>query len=251
MLMTRIDSNVDLKTHLPAFITKDDVIRNIADVESKEHKLAIEVIEDLFDQLFVNTATWGLNRWEKLLNLTPLPTDTYEQRRLKILLRLQRKLVSTKKFMEELALRYMDDDSSTELVEYNSNYSFKIILDGHVNYPKDLRDAIELYKPAHLGYWFEQLVKDLSDDIILPTESDLLNLSLSYEDIIPYGNNHPLLRSKNLIRTGFFKRSPQLFKGNYKRGFQTFTPLRKPFENLNIDEIAFNLNLNFEDNLID
>ena len=142
----------------------------------------------------------------------------------------------------------MDEGSIAKLIEYNEEYRFKIVLDGYVNYFNDLRNAINIYKPAHLAFWFEQLITDLKDEIIQPTENFQFDLSLQYEDVFPYGLNYPLLRGKNLERGDFTKREGKL-RGEIERG-KLFAPIRKPFEDLNIDEVKFDLLLDLADDLI-
>ena len=51
------------------------------------------ICEDIFDQIFVDRATWGLPIWEKEYGITPLPDQTIEQRRTQILqMRIKRPL---------------------------------------------------------------------------------------------------------------------------------------------------------------
>lgn len=157
MIITRNDRDVDLKKHLPEFLTKDGEINAVLAVESKEHKLSIEAIEDLFDQLFVDTATWGLRRWEKLLNVVPEALGDYVRRRNKIVLLLSSKQTSTKKFMKMLVERYVSTDSIIEIIEDNPNYQFWVVdKGGRILYPKDLFEAVDTYKPAHLQFCFRQ-----------------------------------------------------------------------------------------------
>ena len=188
MQITR-DYEVDLKKLLPEFICiHEPENRIILDVESEEHKLSIATIEDLFDQLFVETATWGLTRWEKLLDLQPSPSDSYEQRRNRILLRLQKCRTSTVAAMEELASRYVSEETSVKIEEYARQYRFKLQLqDGYVKYWSDLRNALELYKPAHLAYWIEMWLRNEEDRVVLPDEEHLFEIFTHYADTIPYG----------------------------------------------------------------
>ena len=154
------DYEVDLKKYLPAFIVNDPEITLILDVESKEHKVSAEITADLLNQLFIDTATWGLKRWEEVLALPVNENETYLQRRNKILTKLQSRQTSTKVFMAALAARYLDENlESVEVIEYNSEYSFAIRQkNGDLTSTElfnDLWDAIEIYKPAHLGWRFQ------------------------------------------------------------------------------------------------
>lgn len=155
MSIIRKHDDIDLEKYLPEFIRKDPTIGTVLTVESKEHKVQAKVLDDVFDQLFIDSATWGLERYERILGLTPKATDDYAQRRNRILLYLQQKVTTTKEFLRKLASRYVTEDSTIQVIEDNPHYSFRITDDaGKILYFDDLWDAVETYKPAHLGWRF-------------------------------------------------------------------------------------------------
>ena len=144
---------VDLSQYVPSFLLEDDTFKHILEVESKEHdKERLELI-DILKQFFVFSATWGLDKWESLLGLTPENEDTPTQRRLKIYTKLQGKQISTVAFLEKLCKKFMSDDSTVKIIEHNEKYMFQLIQSsGSILYFKEMLEAINMYKPAHLTF---------------------------------------------------------------------------------------------------
>lgn len=150
------NKQVDLLEYLPAFLQSDVEFKTLTDTLSREHERIRVGVADLLNQVNIETATWHLSDWESLLGLTVRPNDTYEQRRNRIILRLNYKAAATKPFMEALADRYIKNGSAT-LYEDNEHYTFnfkvnaddidKVVID-----VKGLHEGVDLYKPAHLGY---------------------------------------------------------------------------------------------------
>jgi len=71
---------------LPDHLSALRQIQVIADVEGRKFDEIDEISDDIFDQFFVQTATWGLKYWEERYLLPVLNENTdYESRRIKIL----------------------------------------------------------------------------------------------------------------------------------------------------------------------
>ena len=83
----------DLARYLPKFLMSDDSFQKTLDSCSKEHESYRLLLDDLTNQFYINTATWGLADWERILALKPSATDDYEKRRKRILLYLQSHLI--------------------------------------------------------------------------------------------------------------------------------------------------------------
>ncbi|MBO6304702.1 MAG: DUF2313 domain-containing protein [Selenomonadaceae bacterium] len=168
------DYLVELQKYLPEFLRQDPEMKAILEVESKEHRVQVEVLKDIQAQMFIESATWGLSLFEKNLGLQPNASDNYEQRRNRILIYLQQHKTVNKQFIEELFSRYVSGDSKIKVVEDNPNNTFWVIdTGGRIIYPEDLREAIETYKPAHLRYGLE-----MRRDISL-TEEDMIRLAIA------------------------------------------------------------------------
>lgn len=105
------------------------------------------ICKDIFDQIFVDRATWGLPIWEKEYGITPLPDQTIEQRRTQILqMRIKRPL-NPKRFEKIIeALSGVE----TKLIENIAKNTFQVNLYGEVNNYDEVVRRIDELKPAHL-----------------------------------------------------------------------------------------------------
>ena len=156
---------VDISRYLPKFLHDDNKsIKDVLDACSWEHEKQRKALIDIAKQFFVETATWGLSDWERIVEVKPGPADTYEQRRNRILLKLNGTRTSTVQFMEELARRYVSEDSEVSVEEIPEEYLFILrLMKGSILYSQDLVDAIRTYIPAHLG-WILQLEREIKFD---------------------------------------------------------------------------------------
>ena len=145
-------SKIDILRYLPYKLQKDYKFYTVNTAESREHENIRLILNDLLDQLFIDTATWGLDYFEEFLNIIPKANDDYQTRRTRIKILLNAHDVSTIKFMTDLANKFISDKSA-QIIEHNSEYWFEVFfnIDGLISLG-DLRAAIELYKPAHLGF---------------------------------------------------------------------------------------------------
>ena len=146
-------NEVNILKYLPEFLAKDQNFKAVADTCSIEHERIRLQLQDIFQQLFVTTATWGLFYWENVLGITPNAGDDYTQRRNRILMRYQSTQTTTAAYIESLVKRYMSAGSIVNVEEQNLDYDFRIVTtNGNILYLADMIEAINTFKPAHLGY---------------------------------------------------------------------------------------------------
>ena len=146
------ETPINLLRYLPSFLAEDASFKETEDTLSAEHEKQRQRLIDLAKQFFISTATWSLPHYERIYDVTPNTGDSYEQRRNRILLKIQTNQTSTIEFLEVLAERYMTDGSAAVIMEDNLHCAFHMRLIGGLEYATDLFVAIDLYKPAHLGY---------------------------------------------------------------------------------------------------
>ena len=93
-----------IKRYLPSFIVKGNILKDIFESQQAEVDLLNNNIQDLIDNLFVETATWSLENWEKKYNIPIDLDDTLENRRSRILARMVSKgQPCTKETIEAIA----------------------------------------------------------------------------------------------------------------------------------------------------
>ncbi|MFU0833868.1 MAG: Phage portal protein [Oscillospiraceae bacterium] len=126
-----------------------------------QNSVAIELgklrynLEDLINQLFVDTATWGLSLWEQILGLQTNLSLSYEERREFIKARLRGRGTTTKQMIKETAEAFSGGD--VDVIEYPEEYKFIVKFIGVKGIPQNMQafiDMLETIKPAHLAYEF-------------------------------------------------------------------------------------------------
>ena len=113
--------------------------------------------DDVLQQLWVSTATWGLDRWESWCGLPTDRTKTYDYRRKRILARLRGQGTTTAEVIAAVAASFGYDPGQISVVEKPEQYGFEVIVSGISAPPGDVSDmtlAIDEIKPAHLEWHF-------------------------------------------------------------------------------------------------
>lgn len=108
--------------------------------------------DSFFNQLNVDTATWGLELWEKEYGLETDITKTLLDRRSRIKSKMRGTGTSTKKLIQNIAESF--SNGYVEVTEHNDEYYFEIEFVGKIGLPPnipDIKTAIEEAKPAHLN----------------------------------------------------------------------------------------------------
>lgn len=115
--------------------------------------------QDLLNQFFVSTATWGLDYWDRVLDLEPQPRMTIEKRRSRIIAKLGGAATATKEYLEGVINAYTRDGSA-KIYEFNKEYRFEAevtasqLLDAGVIYRE-----IDQLKPAHLEFLLRAAIR--------------------------------------------------------------------------------------------
>lgn len=137
--------------HLPKFLPKDNDFKNTALICDDEHEKLRLAILDVRDQFFVETATWGLSDWERVLDISVKKGSSINDRRTQILLKLQGANVVSEAFIINLINNFLNDNSGN-IIQHNREYYFDVCFNnGSLFDWEGLQEAIEIYKPAHLG----------------------------------------------------------------------------------------------------
>lgn len=143
---------VDILRYLPDFLANDNKFKLLHDCESREHEGMRLALNELFEQFFIPIAgEKGIEKWEQLIGIISKKNADIEARRRAVMLWLQSNQVSTVEFMTRLAARYYPAGSDVKIIEHNSEYYFDIETDSLPIDYDGLFDAMDIYKPAHLG----------------------------------------------------------------------------------------------------
>lgn len=147
---------VDILKYLPYFLSKDPRFKLTGDVLSEEHERLRLEIDDLTRQFFVETATWGLDDWERVYGLTHGKSDGYDIRRG----RLKAKIQGTGTVTNEMMNQLINSVVPTKDARYIDNVApnqFRIEV-GTATALAEIKKIVDMYKPAHLTYTLAHLI---------------------------------------------------------------------------------------------
>ena len=145
-----------IRDSAPPFLAEVLELAEIYRTEGPEIGLLQHELRDLLDQCFIETATWGLLRWEKMLGVATNMSLTYEQRREILMAKLRGHGTTTKRMIEETAATFSGGE--VNVIEDNPNHLFVIQFIGIKGIPRNMQafiNMLEDIKPAHLAYRFE------------------------------------------------------------------------------------------------
>ena len=141
---------------LPSFYHDSNFVKAYISSHDVEHELIEESIKDLVDNLYVDSATWGLDLFEEKLGIKTNKNKDYQERREYIKAKKRGSGTTTVAVVKNIAEAF--SGSEVEVIEDYSNYLFKIRFVGEKGVPKNINDfkkIIEEIKPAHLAYELE------------------------------------------------------------------------------------------------
>lgn len=113
--------------------------------------------EDLRNQLYVQTATWGLKYWEKAVGIVPIEADSYEVRRSRILGLLRGVGNFSADLVHSIASAYTQDVVNV-LVDIPNYWVTVEFIEDFPN-TKDFKDQLEMIVHAHLGLQYRSKMK--------------------------------------------------------------------------------------------
>ena len=143
---------INIQRYLPEFLAKDKTFKATNDADSREHNTIRIDLQELLDQFFIISATYGLADWEDMVGIETDPTLDLDARRQAVVAKLQNPESVTETFLTNLVNRYIADRQGT-ILSYPQEYRIEILYHGGqvLDYGK-LRGAISTYIPAHIGY---------------------------------------------------------------------------------------------------
>lgn len=171
------DFEAMLWKELPDFYLLIKDIKELVRVEAKQLALLDNWTDELVEQQFVETATWGLARWEKIFGIETDTSKPLDQRRSVIKSKIRGAGVVTKTMVKSVAESWYNGETEvTEgplivTVKFLSNYGVPSNL-------KDVEKALRDIIPAHLGIEFDfkfLLIRDVNNMTLNELESTPLN----------------------------------------------------------------------------
>jgi len=146
---------VNLTEYLPdSYADSPEVVRIQTAIQ--EQVTALRSARDsLMEQLLVNTATWGLNAWERALAVKTDAAAPVAYRRTRILSKLRGAGTTTVAMIKNVAESFSSGE--VDIIEDPAEYRIDIKFIGTLGIPPNMDDltaAIEEIKPAHITYGY-------------------------------------------------------------------------------------------------
>lgn len=145
---------MSLINKLPSFYD-NNITRPMQDSFSIEANLINNEVTNTLNQFFVDSATYGLDKWEKMLGISKNNNDI-QTRRENVRAKMRSKGTTTFTMIKNLCEAY-----SNGIVEINvdhSNYSFEIVFVSTIGVPlsfEELDRVINEIKPCHLAHSYK------------------------------------------------------------------------------------------------
>lgn len=114
-------------------------------------------LEDLENQAYIHTATWGLKYWAEALGIEIYESDTYESIRQRCLAAFRGKGNCTIEYLKNTCLSF-NYINSVYIDEVFEEYYFNLLLNSEEGFPKNiyyLYDIIRKITPGHLGIYYK------------------------------------------------------------------------------------------------
>ncbi|NFI95249.1 DUF2313 domain-containing protein [Clostridium botulinum] len=147
---------VDLRKYTPKFIHEQPIMKTIYSVQGTELGGLNYYIQDLINQCFLDTATWGLEQWEKEFGIETNLNYSYEERREILKAKKRGQGTCTVAMIKNAAEAFSGGECN--VIENTGEYEFTIQFVGVKGIPRNLqafKDMLNNIKPAHLDYVFK------------------------------------------------------------------------------------------------
>ena len=141
---------VDIKNYWANVVTDSLEFTVIADVENPEFNYLWEKIYGLVDEYFVKTATdYGVGRMEKILGIIPFADDTLEQRKERLIWKMNLKLPYTMRFLKNILASLVGEENRQVEHDNDARIITVKIKEGIINMDQ-LRNDLEKIIPVDL-----------------------------------------------------------------------------------------------------
>lgn len=142
--------------YLPPFMREYREMEKIMEAEQPEFDLAWKRSEDaLSDQFIMEATEYGVMRWESMLNITPKDTDTLDERKFRILAKLNQELPYTMtKLKESLTALSGADGFSINLQPEKYHIEIRLAVGNHSNY-QAVTDLLIKMIPANMTQYVQ------------------------------------------------------------------------------------------------
>ena len=124
--------------------------------------------EDVLAQLWIDTATWGLDLWEQWCGLSTDRSRPYSYRRGRVKAKLRGQGATTAEMIAGVVASFGFQPEQVSVTEHPADYQFEVVVSDLAAVPEDTADiqaAVNEIKPAHLDWWFTWVMAQLLETV--------------------------------------------------------------------------------------
>ena len=162
------------------FFYDNPITKPIIDALEIEGNILNECIESTLNQFYVDSATYGLDYWEKMLGISKNNFDI-ETRRENIKAKMRSRGTTSVSVIKNICEAYSNGE--VDVIVNHSDYSFVIDFVGSIGIPKafaELDKTIDEIKPCHLAHSY-RFNYNTHNDLSKFTHEELANYT--YEEL--------------------------------------------------------------------
>lgn len=145
---------MSLINKLPSFYD-NDITKPIQNSFTVEANSINDEVENTLNQFYVDSATYALDKWEKMLGISKNNNDI-QTRRENIKAKMRSRGTTSIEVIKNICEAYSYGE--VEIIVNHSNYSFTVDFVGSIGVPKafaELDKTIEEIKPCHLAHSYK------------------------------------------------------------------------------------------------
>lgn len=140
-------------SYLSWYYENSQIMQSALDSQGTEIDAVRTALEETLQQFYVDTATWGLDRWERELALTPPINAPVELRRALINVKLLAREIMTPERLQVIANQFVTEKTAI-VREIPKTYTFTVEVPlEHLAWTREMLNALEEAKPAHLAMY--------------------------------------------------------------------------------------------------
>lgn len=151
-----METNRKLIDYLPHFMKGYREMATIMETEQVEiDRLWVEVRNALADQFILEATENGVKRWESMLGISPKDTDFLDERKFRILTKLNQELPYTLRKLEQALTNLCGNNAfSVEVSATEYHVEIKLGLANKNNY-QEVVDVLKKMIPANMTQWVQ------------------------------------------------------------------------------------------------
>ena len=145
---------MSLINKLPSFYD-NHITKPMQDSFTVEANSINDEVENTLNQFYVDSATFGLDKWEKMLGISKNNFD-YQTRRENIKAKMRSRGTTTLSVIKNICEAYSYGE--VDIIVDHANYSFVVNFVGSIGVPKafaELDKTVNEIKPAHLAHSYK------------------------------------------------------------------------------------------------